>query len=45
MNIGKELEIVEIETPAVPYEGEEVSPEPVEEEREVVEAVPVEGDA
>jgi len=27
MEIGKEIEVVEIETPAVPYEGEEVQPD------------------
>lgn len=27
MNIGEPKEVVEVETPAVPYEGEEVKPE------------------
>lgn len=27
MEIGREIEVVEIQEPAVPYEGEEVSPD------------------
>ncbi len=42
MDIGEEVEVVEVEEPAVPYEGEEVSPEPVEQEEPVEEDEPVE---
>jgi hypothetical protein len=35
MEIGKPEEVVEVETPSVPYEGEEVTPEKVEEPEKV----------